>query len=49
MKRFMNLPQLGVGYMGVDLGGGDGRMAKQGLHTADVRAIAQKIRGKGVP
>ena len=44
----MNFPQTLVGNVSVNLGGGNGGMAEQGLDTADIRAVLQKIRGKAV-
>ncbi len=35
--------------VGVNLGGGKTRMAQQLLHTAQVRAGIQHVRGKGMP
>ena len=29
--------------MGVDLGGGDGRMPEHGLHTPDIRTILEEV------
>ena len=34
--------------MRVNLRGGDGRVAEEGLHRADIRAVLQEIRGKGM-
>ena len=39
MEFFMNIAQALVGNVGVDLCGGNRSVAKQGLHTADVRPV----------
>ena len=44
----MYLLELLVGDVGVDLGGGDGRVAEHGLDAADVSAIGKKIGSKAV-
>ncbi len=36
------------GYVGVDLGGGDGAVAQEGLDVADVHAVFQQGGGEGV-
>lgn len=37
------------GHVGVDLGGGDGAVAQEGLDIADVHAVFQQGGGEGVP
>ena len=36
-------------HMGVDLRGGDVRMAEQQLHHAQISAVVDEVGGKGVP
>jgi len=38
-----------IKYMGVNLGGGNIRVAKQGLHHPKVGAIMQKMAGESMP
>lgn len=49
VKFFVDVLELLVGDVGVNLGGGDGRMSKHGLHAADIGAISQKIGRKTMP
>ena len=44
----MNLFQPLVGYVGIDLSGGDRGVAKHGLDTPDVGAIDEEVCGKAM-
>ena len=35
-------------HMSIDLGGGNGAVAQQGLYVPDIRAAVQQSRGKGM-
>ena len=41
MKFLVNFAQVFIGDVGVDLGGADGGVAKQGLDRTDVRSVLQ--------
>ena len=45
----MDFPELLVGNMRINLGGGNGRMPKHALNAADVRPVHQQIRGIRMP
>ena len=49
MKLLMYFLQPAVGNMGVDLSGGDGRVAQNSLDGADVSSVLQKIGSHRVP
>lgn len=49
MKRFMRFAELPIGDMGINLRGGDARVAEHRLHRADIGAVDQEIGGKRVP
>lgn len=42
----MHLPQMGVGYMRVDLGGRNIAVAEQGLDATQVSAVHEQVSGK---
>ena len=48
MKFFMHFPEVRVGYMGIDLSGGDITMTKHTLDTTDIRSVHNQIGGKTV-
>ena len=43
MEFFVDVAQALVGYVGVNLGGGNAVMAEHALDAANVRAVLQKI------
>lgn len=49
MKLFMHLPEPFVRKMRINLGCGDGRMAKHLLDRADVGTVHEQFSGKGMP
>ncbi len=44
----ISFPESFPGDVGIDLGGGEGGMAEEGLHAAQVGAGVQEMGGKGV-
>lgn len=46
MEFFVDVAQVAVGHVGVDLGRADVCMTEEGLDTAQIGAITQKIGGK---
>ena len=48
MKFFVDVVKVAVGNVGVDLGGADVGMAKQGLDRADIGAVREKVSGEAV-
>ena len=48
MKIFMYLSQLLIRHVGVNLGGGDVGVAKEGLDGAKIGAVGQQVGGKRV-
>ena len=49
MKFLMHLSKLFVRDMSIYLGGGDGRVAEERLHRADIGAVAEKVGGIRMP
>ncbi len=48
MEFAVDVAQALVGNMGINLRGGNGRVAEQALHAANVRAVLQQVRGEAV-
>ena len=48
MKRIDRFAQIISIEMGIDLGGGDGRMAEHLLHSAQIGATFDEMRGEGM-
>lgn len=48
MKLLMRFFQVFIRNMGVDLGGGDGRVSEHSLHASDIRTILEEVGGETV-
>ena len=48
VSLIVGLPQSFPGDVGVDLGGGEGRVSEEGLHAAQVRPGIEEVGGKRV-